>query len=113
MRKLGWGRLVQIGGITAIQPMDIQPDYNAAMAARHNLTVSLARELAGSEITSITVAPGAMLVDSVKNLILGMAKQDNWGDTWDEIEKNAAAQFLKNDLGRFGKPEEAAGRGCL
>jgi len=109
MRELGWGRIVQIGGITAIQPMAIQPDYNAAMAARHNLTVSLARDLAGSGITSNTVAPGAMLVESVKNLILGMAKQNNWGDTWDEIEKNAAAQFLQNDLGRFGKPEEVAG----
>lgn len=109
MRKLGWGRVVQIGGITAIQPMAIQPDYNAAMAARHNLTVSLARDLKGSGITSNTVAPGAMLVESVKNLIMGMSKQNNWGDTWDEIEKNAAAQFLQNDLGRFGKPEEVAG----
>jgi 3-oxoacyl-[acyl-carrier protein] reductase len=109
MRKLGWGRIVQIGGITAIQPMAIQPDYNAAMAARHNLAVSLARELKGSGITSNTVAPGAMLVDSVKNLILGMAEQNNWGDTWEEIEKNAAALFLQNDLGRFGRPEEVAG----
>lgn len=109
MRKLGWGRVVQIGGITAIQPMAIQPDYNAAMAARHNLAVSLARDLKGSGITSNTVAPGAMLVESVKNLILGMAEQNNWGDSWDEIEKNAAAQFLQNDLGRFGKPQEVAG----
>lgn len=38
-----------------------------------------------------------------------MAKQNNWGDNWDEIEKNAAAQFLQNDTGRFGKPEEVAG----
>jgi len=50
-----------------------------------------------------------MLVESVKNLILGMAKPNKWGDSWDEIEKNAAAQFLQNDLGRFGKPEEVAG----
>lgn len=109
MRKLGWGRIVQIGGITAIQPMAIQPDYNAAMAARHNLAVSLARELKGSGITSNTVAPGAMLVDSVKNMILAMAEQNNWGNNWPEIEKNAAAQFLQNDLGRFGRPEEVAG----
>jgi len=109
MRKLGWGRVVQIGGITAIQPMAIQPDYNAAMAARHNLTVSLARDLKGSGITSNTVAPGAMMVESVKKLILGMAQQNNWGDSWDEIEKNAAAQFIMNDTGRFGKPEEVAG----
>ncbi|CAM4040704.1 NAD(P)-dependent dehydrogenase, short-chain alcohol dehydrogenase family [Pedobacter westerhofensis] len=108
MRGLGWGRVVQIGGITAIQPTSIQPDYNAAMAARHNLTVSLARDLKGSGITSNTVAPGAILVDSVKNLILGMAEQNNWGNEWDEIEKNAAELFLKNDQARFGKPEEVA-----
>lgn len=109
MRGLGWGRIVQIGGITAIQPMAIQPDYNASMAARHNLTVSLARDLKGSGITSNTVAPGAMMVESVKNLILEMSAQNNWGDLWDEIEKNAAAQFIQNDTGRFGKPEEVAG----
>ncbi|MET1057359.1 MAG: SDR family NAD(P)-dependent oxidoreductase [Pedobacter sp.] len=109
MRELGWGRVVQVGGITGIQPMAIQPDYNAAMAARHNLTVSLARDLKGSGITSNTVAPGAMLVETVKNLILGMAPQNNWGDSWEEIEKNAAALFLQNDTGRFGKPEEVAG----
>ena len=50
-----------------------------------------------------------MLVDSVKKMILGMAEENKWGNTWDEIEKNAAAQFLQNDLGRFGRPEEVAG----
>jgi len=109
MRELGWGRIVQIGSIAAIQPIAIQPDYNAAMAARHNLTVSLARDLKGSGITSNTVAAGSVMVESVKNLILGMAAQNNWGDDWNEIEKNAAAQFLQNDIGRFGKPEEVAG----
>jgi 3-oxoacyl-[acyl-carrier protein] reductase len=109
MRELGWGRIVQIGTISAIQPTAIQPDYNAAMAAKHNLTVSLARELKGSGITSNTVAPGGIMVESVKNLILGMAKNNNWGDNWDEVEKNAASAFLQNDTGRFGKPEEVAG----
>jgi 3-oxoacyl-[acyl-carrier protein] reductase len=109
MRSLGWGRVVQIGSIAAMQPIAIQPDYNAAMAARHNLNVSLARELKGSGITSNTVAAGSVMVESVKNLILGMAAQNNWGDTWEEIEKNAAGQFIQNDSGRFGKPEEVAG----
>lgn len=108
MRKLGWGRVVQIGSTAAMQPIAIQPDYNAAMAARHNITVSLARDLKGSGITSNTVAAGPMLVESVKNLILGMAAQNNWGDNWEEIEKHAASQFLQNDIGRFGKPEEVA-----
>jgi len=69
----------------------------------------LARDLKGSGVTSNTVAPGAMMVESVKNLILGMAAQNKWGDDWAEIEKNAASQFLQNDTGRFGKPEEVAG----
>lgn len=41
----------QIGGALAQQPIAAQPDYYASMAARHNLAVSLARELKESGIT--------------------------------------------------------------
>lgn len=39
----GW--VITIGGGLAIQPMNAQPHYNASLAARHNLAVSLVREL--------------------------------------------------------------------
>lgn len=109
MKALGWGRVIQIGSSAAFQPGSIQPDYSASTAARHNLTVSLARELKGTGITSNTVAPGGTLVEGTKNMILGMAQQYNWGTDWADIEKNAVAQFASNDIGRLGRPEEVAG----
>lgn len=109
MKGLGWGRIIQIGSSVAIQPMNVQPDYSASTAARHNLTVSLARELKGTGITSNTVSPGAMLVETTKNMLLGMAEKYGWGQDWTEIEKRAVAQFATNDIGRLGRPEEIAG----
>jgi len=109
MKELGWGRIIQIGSSAAIQPMTVQPDYSASTAARHNLTVSLARELKGTGITSNTVSPGAMLVETTKNMLLGMAEHYGWGKDWADIERNAVAQFASNDVGRLGRPEEIAG----
>lgn len=108
MKGLGWGRIIQIGSSVAIQPMSVQPDYSASTAARHNLTVSLARELKGTGITSNTVSPGAMLVETTKNMLLGMAEKFGWGQDWADIEKNAVAQLASNDIGRLGRPEEIA-----
>jgi 3-oxoacyl-[acyl-carrier protein] reductase len=108
MKTMGWGRMIQIGSSGGIEPFALQPDYLAATAARHNLTVSLARELKGTGITSNTVAPGPMLVENTKNMLLNMSAQFSWGDNWADIERNAVEQFVQNDVGRFGKPEEVA-----
>ncbi|MBE1494136.1 NAD(P)-dependent dehydrogenase (short-subunit alcohol dehydrogenase family) [Amycolatopsis lexingtonensis] len=109
MRARGWGRVIQIGGGLGGQPMAMQPHYNATLAARHNLAVSLARELKGTGVTSNVVSPGAILVDSVQRLLTEMAPERGWGAEWAEIERNAAEDFVPNDVGRFGRPEEIAG----
>ncbi|MFJ3672450.1 SDR family NAD(P)-dependent oxidoreductase [Streptomyces sp. NPDC090106] len=108
MRESGWGRVIQIGGGLAVQPMSAQPHYNASLAARHNLAVSLARELKGSGVTSNTVAPGAILTDAVRDLLWQIAPAHGWGDTWEEIERAAAESWVPNDANRFGRPEEIA-----
>ncbi|MEV6622716.1 SDR family NAD(P)-dependent oxidoreductase [Amycolatopsis sp. NPDC051106] len=108
MRSRGWGRVVQIGGGLAIQPMAMQPHYTATLAARHNLAVSLARELAGTGVTSNVVSPGAILVDSVRELLTSIAPEHGWGTSWADIERRAAQDLVPNDVGRLGRPEEIA-----
>jgi len=52
MKNLGWGRVIHIGGGLGIQPIKEQPHYNATLAARHNMSVSLARSVKDTGITS-------------------------------------------------------------
>jgi NAD(P)-dependent dehydrogenase (short-subunit alcohol dehydrogenase family) len=108
MRERGWGRVIQIGGGLAQQPIPMQPDYEASLAARHNLAASLARELKDSGVTSNTVAPGAILVKSVEELLKNIAPRYGWGKTWDEIERGCVKDMVPNDVGRLGRPEEIA-----
>jgi NAD(P)-dependent dehydrogenase (short-subunit alcohol dehydrogenase family) len=108
MRARGWGRVVQIGGGLAIQPAAMQPHYTATLAARHNLAVSLARELKDTGVTSNVVSPGAILVDSVRDLLTEIAPGHGWGTEWADIERQAARDLVPNDVGRLGRPEEIA-----
>ena len=108
IRDRGWGRVVQIGGGLAQQPLESYPHYGAALAARHNLAVSLARELKDTGITSNIVAPGAIRVPALETMLTEIAKGFDWGDKWDEIERGAVRDIAPNDTGRFGTPEEVA-----
>jgi NAD(P)-dependent dehydrogenase (short-subunit alcohol dehydrogenase family) len=108
MRERGWGRVVTIGGGLASQPMNTHPQYNATLAARHNLAVSLARELKGTGVTSNVVSPGAILVEATKDLVTGIGPARGWGETWEEIHRNAVEALIPNDQERFGEPDEIA-----
>lgn len=108
MRTRGWGRVVTIGGGLALQPVAVQPHYSATLAARHNLTVSLARELAGTGVTANVVAPGAILTEPVREMTLRVAAEQCWGTDWSDIERSASAAWFPNDIGRFGRPDEIA-----
>ncbi|MCV7345603.1 SDR family NAD(P)-dependent oxidoreductase [Mycolicibacterium rhodesiae] len=113
MRRRGWGRVIQIGGGLALQPVAEQPHYSATLAARHNLTVSLARDLSGTGVTANIVAPGAILTDSTRDMVLQAATANGWGPTWADIEKAAATTWFPNDIGRLGRPEEIAAAVCF
>ena len=108
MRERHWGRVIQIGGGLSQQSQAGGPYYNASLAARHNLAVSLARELKDTGVTSNIVAPGAVLVENVRATLTRMAPARGWGETWEEIEHNATQAIAPNDVGRFARPEEIA-----
>lgn len=108
MRERRWGRVITIGGGLGIQPLAALPDYNASLAARHNLAVSLARDLQGTGVTSNVVAPGAIRVKHVEDFVMRIAEGRGWGSTWDDLERAASLEIVPNDIGRFGRPEEIA-----
>ena len=109
MRERGWGRVIQIGGGLAQQPMALQPEYNATLAARHNLAVSLARDLRNTGVTSNIVSPGAIRVGAVEDVLRAASKRFGWGETWEDIELGACRDMVPNDIGRLGRPDEVAG----
>ncbi|MGO4118661.1 SDR family NAD(P)-dependent oxidoreductase [Rhizobium ruizarguesonis] len=108
MRERRWGRIIQIGGGLAQQPMATQPEYNATLAARHNLAVSLARDLKGTGVTSNIVSPGAIKVASVENFLAAASRRFGWGSEWSEIEAGACRDLVPNDINRLGRPDEIA-----
>lgn len=109
MKTLGWGRVVNIGGGLAIQPIKEQPHYNATLAARHNLSISLARALKETGITSNVVSPGAVINPMVEEWLVNSAPKFNWGNDLEEIKYKAVQELIPNDIGRFGEPKEIAG----
>jgi NAD(P)-dependent dehydrogenase (short-subunit alcohol dehydrogenase family) len=108
MRERGWGRVVTIGGGLALQPLSTHPQYSATLAARHNLAVSLARDLKGTGVTSNVVSPGVILSAATKEHLTDVGPSRGWGRTWKEIERNAVEASFPNDRGRFGRSEEIA-----
>ncbi len=108
MRERRWGRVIQIGGGLAQQPHGSAPHYNATLAARHNLAVSLARELKDSGVTSNIVAPGAILTEENQPMLMQMAQAYGWGEEWEEIERRSVQMMAPNDVGRLGRPEDIA-----
>ncbi|MFD0783988.1 SDR family NAD(P)-dependent oxidoreductase [Micromonospora azadirachtae] len=109
MRERDYGRVITIGGGLSMQPFNNHPHYNASLAARHNLAVSLARDLAGTRVTSNIVSPGAILVPAVQDFLTKLSPDRGWGETWEEIEYNSVREIVPNDRVRYGRPEEIAG----
>lgn len=110
MRERGWGRILNCGSGEAQQPLAQMPEYAATKAALANLTVSLAKHLAGSGVTANLISPGVIATDGLRTFFGRVAEERGWADPadWPAVERRVVAEWAPNTVGRLGTVEEVA-----
>jgi len=92
MMKKRWGRIINVSSVVGFVGNTGQVNYGAAKAGLTGLTKSMARELAGRNITVNCVAPGYIVTDMTDGLT-------------EEVQEALKAQI---PLGTLGSPEDVA-----
>lgn len=103
MRARGWGRIVSITSLAAIEPV---PDLALSTAMRAALTAytkSLSDEVAAEGVTVNTVAPGFIATDRVDHIFVAQAAK-----TGQDAATARRAMEASIPVGRLGTPEELA-----
>lgn len=108
MKEKRWGRIVMLGTIGSVEPAARMPHYYAAKGALATMTVSLAKELAGTGITVNNVSPGLIRTKEVEDRFLAQGREKGWGTTWEEIEPHVLRTFMDNLTGHVTTREEVA-----
>jgi len=105
MRQHGWGRIINLGTVGSTRPNSRMPGYYAAKGALATMSVSLAKEVAGTGVTVNLVSPGLILTPEVRDAYLAAGKRKGWGETWQEVEPHVAKDI---PIGRIVTREEVA-----
>lgn len=92
MMKKRWGRIINVSSVVGFIGNSGQVNYGAAKAGLTGLTKSMARELAGRNITVNCVAPGYIVTDMTDGLT-------------EDVQEALKAQI---PLGTLGTPEDVA-----
>ena len=105
MRSHDWGRIINLGTVGSTRPNSRMPHYYASKGALATMTISLAKEVAGTGIRVNLVSPGLILTPEVEAGYLERGKRKGWGTTWEEIEAHVAKDI---PIGRIVRREEVA-----
>ena len=101
-----WARIINLGTIGSTSPNARMPGYYAAKGALANMTIGLAKEVAGSNIRVNLVSPGMIHTPEVEHSYMQLAAKRGWGDTWAEVEPHVAKDI---PIRRISRREEVAG----
>lgn len=112
MKERGWGRCIQISSRNAISAYAEFAPYGASKAALNNLTLSLAKALTGTGVTSNGVMPGLIYTPLVDPWFVSLAKQQGSDDPAVGREF-AIKNVLRQTVGRIGEPKDIAYAVCM
>ena len=90
MQEADRARIINLGTVGSTRPNSRNPQYYAAKGALATMTVSLAKEVAGTNIRVNLVSPGMILTPEVQAAYMAQAEHKGWGDTWEEVEAHVA-----------------------
>ena len=105
MSTMPWARIINLGTVGSTSPNAQMPGYYAAKGAMANMTIGLAKEVAGSNIRVNLVSPGMIHTPEVEQNYMRMAAQRGWGETWEEVEAHVAKDI---PIRRISRREEVA-----
>ncbi len=103
MKAEGWGRIVNIGGMTARIAAPLRVTNGIVNAGVANFTKQLAGNVASSNITVNCVHPGSTATDRMQQNFERQARDANVG-----VDEITARQIAGIPLGRLIKPQDIA-----
>ena len=107
MKGLKWGRVIQIASAAAPEPGPEMPAYSSTKAANVNMTVSLAKALAGTGVTANTVSPGPVVTAGFQDVFTKVAAAQGLPTDWPAVERMALG-ISPVPVGRLGLPDDIA-----
>lgn len=103
MKTQGWGRVVNIGGMTARIAAPLRVTNGIVNAGVANFAKQFAGHVAGHNITVNCIHPGTTATDRMQQNFERQARDANVG-----VDEIAARQIAGIPLGRLIKPEDIA-----